>query len=428
MDASEYIDAVIGQMRCRRAHAMVAKELSDHISDQTETFLHQGMSAQQASARAVLEMGDAVEVGMEMDRLHRPAMDRKTLIAVGILSLAAMFLQIMITQMVQMTAKQGSSVMMIPFQILLGLLVMTGILFIDYTFLGKHPIAVWAILLLLPLILKAAKGDAVYVSGNPGRQFVMYLLMGLFLPAWAGIIYHYRGKGWLGLLKSVLWLLAGFLCYLRSDGGFFILLTAAFSCVLLLSFALAKGWYGIPKGTSLAVLWGVCIGAGALLLTWLYFYRGYAFERLKVFFDFADRNGSNYLTANMRDTIENFAIWGQGQSWDGKPVEGAMSFFLILNRMGILPGILILLLLGVLFVCMGLGVSKQKNVLGSLLGLACMLGLILPIVGHLLNCLALIPFTDILSPFLSPGWMINIATYTLLGLYLSVYRYKDVVA
>ena len=71
MDASEYIEEVTSQMRCKRARTMVAKELADHIEDQTDAYLREGMPLQQAQAEAVRQMGDAVEVGSRMDARER---------------------------------------------------------------------------------------------------------------------------------------------------------------------------------------------------------------------------------------------------------------------------------------------------------------------------------------------------------------------
>ena len=425
MDVSEYIDAVTGQMRCKRARGMVAKELSDHISDQMESYVKEGMDPEAAASEAVRQMGDAVEVGMEMDRLHRPRLDKKVLVAVGIFSLAAIFFQTMIVQALRAANINDMSSKMVPLQVLFGVLLMVAILYLDYTILGKHPVILWVVLVCLPWVWNVSRINWY------GDRVCMYVFMGLMLPAYVGIVYHYRKKGWLGLLCSLFWLLAGVFVYLQEMNRTFLGLLVGFSGVLLLSYALAKGWYGIPKVPSLAALWGGMLGALALFLLAVS-RTSYMLARIEAFLNYgADTMGSGYMTAFMRERMEGLSLWGQGEwlsLWKGRPVEAALSFFMILNEMGIIPAILIVIGFIVLFAFMAKGVSRQKNVLGSLLGMACVLGLVIPAVGHLLSNLSLVPYTDVYIPFLYPGWVANAASYTLLGLYLSVYRNTDVVA
>lgn len=411
---------------------MVARELSDHISDQKEDYERRGMSEAEAETEAVRQMGDAVEVGMEMDRLHRPGMDKKTLFLVGILSLAALFLQTVVQEAVIISqGAHGNVFLTVLWQILFGVCIMVGILFLDYTAFAKKPVIVFTALVAVPVVMTVTENQLGmgFISFNVCRRIMVYLLLALFLPAFSGIIWHYRRKGWGGLLKTVLWLVLAMAVYITCMNRFSLVIFAGFSALLLLSYALAKEWYGIPRIPSLAALLGTTAGILALFLMKA-LQADYVLERLKAFFFVysPDAGGSNYLTISMREAMGKLSLWGRGVSWDGKPVESSMSFFTLLNELGILPGILILLGLTALFLCMAAGVSKQKNVLGSLLGMACILSLAVPAAGHILCCLSLLPYTDVCIPFLYPGAISNLVCYTLLGLYLSVYRYKDVVA
>ena len=67
-----YLHSVGREIRWGRARTYLLRELSDHIADQEGDFLDQGLSPEEAAARAVEEMGDPVAVGRELDRLHRP--------------------------------------------------------------------------------------------------------------------------------------------------------------------------------------------------------------------------------------------------------------------------------------------------------------------------------------------------------------------
>ncbi len=427
MDVSEYIDAVTGQMRCKRARAMVAKELSDHIADQAQDYLKEGMEPGEAQREAVRQMGDAIEVGMEMDRLHRPGMDKRVLWVVAVFSLVAMFLQTMLVLSIRIVGGLDSvSSKAVPFQVLLGVLIMVGIMYLDYTFLGKHPLLPWLILVCFPIFCD--------VAGLPCERICMYVMLGLLVPAYVGVIYRYRTKGWLGLLASVCWLVAGVFLYYREMNRFFLMVLVCLMGMLLLSYALAKGWYGISKVGSVAALWGVVLG-GLVLLLLIGGLETYQIARLEAYFNYgADPAGHGYMANYMHVVLGEVKLWQSPGEWiclwgeAGYPLESAMSFLLLLKQMGVIPAVLILAGFVVLFLDMAAGVSKQKNVLGSLLGMACVLSLLVPTICHVLNNLALLPYTDIYIPFLYPGWVANAISYTLLGLYLSVYRNKDVVA
>lgn len=431
MDVSEYIDAVTTQMRCKRARTVVAKELLDHIEDQTEAYLQSGMEPDVASREAVRQMGDAVEVGMEMDRLHRPRLDKRTLIIIGIFSVAAMFLQTMIVQALRVADQYYGSSKTVPLQVILGVAVMMAILYLDYTLLGKYSLRIWIALLLFPIVL-----NGIGLNFMCERIYI-YFLMGLLLPAYSGVVFHYRKKKWLGLFCSIGWLLAALLIYyMNRSYGFTMGILLGFSGILLLSYAVVKGWFGISRIGGMAVMWGGILLIGGSVLYKLC-QRDYIAVRMEIFLaHFAhseelDPQGSGYLFYHMLESMSGLQLFESSGKWlsywiDG-PVEEALSFFMVLNELGIVPAAFVLIGLVVLFCSMGKGILRQKNVLGGLLGMACLLSLVLPTIVHVLANLTLLPYTDVPIPFLYPGWVANLASYTLLGFYLSVHRYTDVV-
>ena len=71
----------------------IEQEINDHIEDQKAEFLSEGMSQTEAEEAAVREMGDPVEVGLEMDRIHRPTMAWGMIALIVGLSLAGYLLR-----------------------------------------------------------------------------------------------------------------------------------------------------------------------------------------------------------------------------------------------------------------------------------------------------------------------------------------------
>ena len=59
----DFITKTLEQIRWKKAHDSVRKELSDHIEDQKNAFLDMNMDENEAEERAVQEMGDPMDVG-----------------------------------------------------------------------------------------------------------------------------------------------------------------------------------------------------------------------------------------------------------------------------------------------------------------------------------------------------------------------------
>lgn len=70
---------------------------------------------------------------------------------------------------------------------------------------------------------------------------------------------------------------------------------------------------------------------------------------------------------------------------------------------------------------------RQKNQLGMIVGVGCGLVLSLKTLFGILVSLHLVPYVGINIPFLSRGGTTIIISYLLLGLVLSVYRYKNLI-
>ena len=73
------------------ARPEVARELGDHIEDQTRAFMSEGMSRQEAEKAAVKEMGNPVETGVELDKIHCPKMPWGMITLIIVLSVLSVF-------------------------------------------------------------------------------------------------------------------------------------------------------------------------------------------------------------------------------------------------------------------------------------------------------------------------------------------------
>ena len=210
----EYLELVTAQMRCKKARDMVAEELAVHIEDQTETYLEFGLSAEDAVARAVEQMGDPVEVGTALDRIHRPRIDVRTIAFIALLSVIGMIVQILMLQTTLNVVGADhvlgtvSDVSGIIRDGLLGFLIMLAVMFVDYSFLGKHPVVPWIGLIVVMFVVEF--NDMIWIGRNLGTTNLS-VISALMILIFASIVYSYRNKGYKGIILCLFWLALGLL-------------------------------------------------------------------------------------------------------------------------------------------------------------------------------------------------------------------------
>ncbi len=423
----EYIELVTEQMRCKKARDMVAKELSDHIEDQTEVYEEFGLSHEEAEERAVEQMGDPVEVGTKMDRIHRPRVDSRMIGYIVILAVVGMVVQYLMSKSAVDVVGAENIIGFTGFRSifvdgLIGFAIMLGVMFVDYSFLGKHPVAAYAGLMILLCVYDISEIWFLYPSLNTTN---ISGLSALIILLFAAVVYHYRNKGYKGIMLCLLWLFLGFLFLSRMSGVSLAAAVTLFATgILTLSFAVYKGWFNVKKRNALIFLWSIwlvpLVGAVTALATGL-IGKAYQVERIRAFLNpIDDPNGSDFVITQMRDRLGDLQLFGSGIGEDVYYWWYSLSF--VLEKYGIAMGVLLIGTLMLVFGKMLSSVIKQQNRLGTLLGVAA-IGYLIATTGlHVMVSLTLLPSTSAYLPFFTEGTAATIGCYMLLGVYLSVHR------
>ena len=89
----EYLEKLLAQIRCKKARPYIAEEIRGHIESQIEDNIVSGMTDQEAEKNAVADMGNPVEVGISLDKIHKPQIAWRLLVIVGMLILLGIHLQ-----------------------------------------------------------------------------------------------------------------------------------------------------------------------------------------------------------------------------------------------------------------------------------------------------------------------------------------------
>src|SRR5699024_10018830 len=111
---------------------MVRRELEDHIQDQRDAYISEGKIGREAEKLAVCQMGDPVETGRALDRIHRPRMEWMLPLMAVLLSACGLMIQYLSLTVSgeEMTLLSFLSGTLPVYGI--GIMLMIGISFVDY--------------------------------------------------------------------------------------------------------------------------------------------------------------------------------------------------------------------------------------------------------------------------------------------------------
>ena len=437
----KYLEKLLSQIRCKKARPYIAEEIRDHIECQIADNLSEGMTYEEAEKNAVADMGDPVEVGISLDRIHKPKIAWRLLVIVGILSLLGILIQQSILrqpgyqeletwrqEVYRYTTEGFGSAVAI------GFLLMCVIYFLDYTVIAKYSRFIGgAILILGGLRVAGFGGLDVNGIGNWigfGRlRVAVTSLMMFYVPIYGAILYKYRDGGVSALCRAILWLILPVFITSRIP-SLGVAVIMMISMLMELTVAIWKGWFKLPVKKTIIGVGLFLVGLPVLLLAAMYAFHMLAvYQEARIRSYLSHSGDANYMTAMLHKFNENILLWGNS----GKDVVGGLPefnqdyiFSYILNSYGLLAGIFVAALLAALVVFMFGTSVRQKNELGTVMGFGCGMIILLNISLNFAGMLGWIPLTSTFLPFLSVGRNNILLCYALVGIILSIYRYKDV--
>lgn len=438
MKLEEYLTSVTEQIRCVKARDMVSEELKGHILDQAEAYEADGMCREEALVRAVRDMGDPVETGVSLDRVHRPRVSVEILTLIGVISiLSILFHGFLMGRSETLGAMGYSYLQNIVLYTLIGYAAMLLVYRMDYSILARYGKAAAGILLAFLILGRYTGGMWMggmlyYIWIVPlGLKISVPPLLYLYVPLYAAVLYSYRGKGYGALLKIALWSVIPLL-YVWLMPALHLVITLGISFAVLFAVAVHKGWYRMNRKRVLAGLGAVLLAAplSAPLLMYTRALADYQMARLRAFL--MQDGDYGYITITLRELLKSSRLIGGDKGTVASLTDrlpGFNSDYILVSLMssyGILAGVLILVLLAVLMGNIFRISVRQKNQLGMLLGISCGILFLTQVVLNLAVNLGLIPTMTTALPFFSWGGSNTVVSYILLGLVLSIYRYKNI--
>lgn len=414
----EYSKCVCDQIRWKKAHSVISEEIENHLIDQRNAYIADGADEITATNNAVVQMGDPVTIGTQLDRTHRP----KPQWSMILLTIALLFIGLSI----RMFIVYRGNIWRMPEQFIstvIGLGFMAVAYFLDFTLIGKYPKTFYFLILassIAALIISPIVNGMAYYAG----------FMTLLFPlGFAAIVYVTRNKGYLGIiLCGISFLLPAYIALFVPTVSGFLLFTV--SGLIILSIAIMKRWFNVKK------LYGYLIVFIPTAVTLLMSARSYWGRWLKIAINPSiDHKGAGYISTVARTLLDGSKLFGRGDM----PAEYAMFTFpmpsidtdylltyLIFN-IGWIAFIIIMVFL-LFFIIKGFMLCfKQKSCLGLFVSASVMLTFTIQVIGYVIANLGFQFTAPISLPLISYGKIASIINLFLIGIMLSVFRTGDIV-
>ncbi len=404
----EYLETVCEQIRWKKAHGIISEEIENHIIDQKNAFLDDGLDDETATAKAILEMGDPVTIGTDIDSVYRPKPEW------GIIILTSVMLILGI--LIRASWELADDIM----YTLIGIVFMTVAYFLDFSIIGKYPKMIYFGMVLVSIGFMIESP-----STHWGQNFYVKFIILLFPTVFAGILYTMRNKGYFGIILSgVYCIIPGIIC-LNSIGLSSLVLYLA-TCLILLTFAIIKGGFNVKKFNALLLVY---IPTIIVIIVTILSMKDYQLFRLKVAFNpSSDPLEAGYMANTTRKIIENANFIGHNRygidtsSLLPPSIDNDYLLTHLIDRIGWISFIMIMLII-LAFIIRSLRFSlTQKGVLGGLVSFSVIINFTMQVLIYVANNLGFQLIAPLTLPLISYSGTGTIINMFLIGIMLSVYK------
>lgn len=437
----QYTEEVCSQIRYQRARPYIEKELADHIEDCRRSLVKKGVYEAEALRRAISDMGDGVSVGQELDRIHRPKPEWGIIIITAVMLCIGAFVQYYLSVIAAEGGWAGREAFYKYMTALpAGIAVLLVIYFADYTVLGRYPKQIYAGILLICAVFYLYDGQLGFYGHNIDAYYDMVYLALLLLPAYGAVLYGYRNSGYCGIVKCGAAAILALLIFGFSQREF-VPAIFALGGLILLSAAIAKGWFRVEKKKAFALVYVptfLCLFGFFLIKLWRYGDQKDIFlEDIKGMLLIGPDTTEGFWGLFARSIVKNAQFIGQGgmspMVKSGMSLEeflpiwwGDFSLTYLIYQWGLAAGLLLLMIFTFLMVKMVRATLKQKNALGFMISLSAVTAIGMQCALFFSANLGICFLVILPLPLMTIGQTSFIVNMALLGLLLSTYRNLDI--
>lgn len=420
----EYIESLIAQVSNKRAKILIQREIRNHIEDQADAYVEEGMNREEAVREAVRQMGSPDQTGRELNKIHQPQVPW-IMIGLGILlTVMGLVMQIIIQNNTGYSVNEMSeSIKMIAYN-LLGFVIIMGILYSDYTFVARYSVWIYFTYLFMVLVISGFQYNYV-TRGETG-----YYIAALYPIILAGLIYKLKELKTTGLLLCMASMFTIFFTITKAYGIFGGAAESLCVGVLLLTLSVFKGMFGDRKKLHLFIIWAPLIFISFVLIFCMYAkdfniipVSGYHAQKLNAILSpESDTSGFNYLKFRIRNESMNYRMFGEKviPEYSSEALCSVYLLISVFSYFGITVGTLFIFLVVFLGIKMLRISCVQSNRLGFLIGMAVWAEITVKIVSYVMNNLGFGLWETRSIPFINHGLFGTVINSILVGFIFSV--------
>lgn len=137
MQIKEFLNTVCEQIKYKPIRQNIAEELKNHVEEIKENYIAEGISEEMAETKAIEQMGNGIEIGKKLNKIHKPKLDWKLVIILVIL--VSFGFLVSMTKTINTTTMQNMNYMTkFIIALVIGTMISVAIYFFDYTKLQKY--------------------------------------------------------------------------------------------------------------------------------------------------------------------------------------------------------------------------------------------------------------------------------------------------
>lgn len=200
MEIDNYLDKVCSRVKFARAHKGLKKELRNHIDDQINDYIKKGLDKDEATIKAIEQMGDPLEVGEDLNEIHKPQTDWITIGLVSILMIFGIYILISLGRADVLKTHEIRSHLK---YMAIGLVLVTGLYFLDYTRLEKYAYlnyGIGIVMMIFSILMYWGRAP----SGIDPFVILSFLSAILFIVGFSGIIEMQHDPTIKELIKTII--------------------------------------------------------------------------------------------------------------------------------------------------------------------------------------------------------------------------------
>lgn len=443
MQIKEFLNAVCEKIKYTPIRNEISEEIENHIEELKKNYIEEeNIAESEAEEKAISQMGNPEEIGIKLNKIHKPKLDWKLMLVLLVLLSFGLLISIIRANNYIFNENYTNATNKYIGYLLLGTILSIGIYFFDYRKLKKYSNIIYLIATLV-IVYPMFFGIKMY-----GREYIriasitvapVILAMPLYIISFVGFIENINKnnnilieslKIRLNINKDILKIIILSIISLILIGQ----IPSLTSSLILGITYLIIGTVKLSKLKEnrkkyINILWLVPVTLALSIL--LIYSNNFRMERLISSFNpQSDPNGSGWLGMQQKIILNSANLYGEAANTSDSLNlfdEGTnFAFISILAHYGWI--IAIGMVIAVLLLCITLIINaiKIKDMYGKLLviGISCVF--ILQSIFNILMNFNIGIKADFNIPFVSYGGVSLVINMISFALILSIYRRKDI--